>query len=77
MTRRSPSYEVRLAKYSYRNFEISVPNLRRTEVDPTVSRVNVCITSFILTDMLDLREVDHPDPGACTLVSAREAGQPR
>ncbi|KAL7278324.1 hypothetical protein ACG7TL_008300 [Trametes sanguinea] len=36
MTRRSPSYEVRLAKYSARGFEIHVPNLRREDVDPTI-----------------------------------------
>jgi hypothetical protein len=36
MTRRSPSYEVRLAKYSLRDFEIYVPDLRRDDIDPTV-----------------------------------------
>ena len=36
VTRRSPSYEVRLAKYSSRDFEVYVPSLRRAEVDPTV-----------------------------------------
>lgn len=37
ITRRSPSYEVRLAKYAIRGFEISVPQLRREDIDPTVS----------------------------------------
>ncbi|KAH9170814.1 hypothetical protein EDB89DRAFT_2230439 [Lactarius sanguifluus] len=36
MTRRSPSYEVRLAKYSYRGFEVYVPGLKRDEIDPTI-----------------------------------------
>ncbi|KAJ8080933.1 hypothetical protein PM082_017768 [Marasmius tenuissimus] len=36
MTRRSPSYEVRLAKYSSRSFEVYVPTLNRTDVDPTI-----------------------------------------
>ncbi|EED77701.1 predicted protein, partial [Postia placenta Mad-698-R] len=36
MTRRSPSYEVRLAKYSSRDFEVYVPTLRRDDVDPTI-----------------------------------------
>ncbi|KAF9808872.1 hypothetical protein IEO21_07710 [Rhodonia placenta] len=36
MTRRSPSYEVRLAKYSSRHFEVYVPTLRRDDVDPTI-----------------------------------------
>ncbi|KAF9266483.1 ankyrin [Marasmius fiardii PR-910] len=36
MTRRSPSYEVRLAKYSSRGFEVYVPGLKRADVDPTI-----------------------------------------
>ncbi|KAH9170813.1 hypothetical protein EDB89DRAFT_2230438 [Lactarius sanguifluus] len=36
MTRRSPSYEVRLAKYSFRGFEVYVPGLKRAESDPTI-----------------------------------------
>jgi hypothetical protein len=37
MTRRSPSYEVRLAKYSSsRGFEVYIPGLKRNEIDPTV-----------------------------------------
>lgn len=40
MTRRSPSYEVRLAKYSGRAFEVYVPTLKREEIDPTVSSLH-------------------------------------
>ncbi|KAF5379120.1 hypothetical protein D9615_005878 [Tricholomella constricta] len=36
MTRRSPSYEIRLAKYSRRAFEVYVPTLERDNVDPTI-----------------------------------------
>ncbi|KAJ7058898.1 ankyrin repeat protein [Mycena amicta] len=36
MTRRSPSYEVRLTKYAGRGFEIYVPDLRRGDIDPTI-----------------------------------------
>ncbi|EJD52730.1 ankyrin [Auricularia subglabra TFB-10046 SS5] len=36
ITRRSPSYEVRLAKYHSRGFEIAVPDLRRDDIDPTI-----------------------------------------
>jgi hypothetical protein len=43
MTRRSPSYEVRLTKYASRDFEILVPSLRRANVDPTVSVCKVFI----------------------------------
>jgi hypothetical protein len=36
MSRRSPSYELRLAKYAQRGFEIFIPDLRREIIDPTV-----------------------------------------
>ncbi|KAI0738301.1 ankyrin [Daedaleopsis nitida] len=36
MTRRSPSYEVRLTKYSMRDFEVYLPSLHRDDIDPTI-----------------------------------------
>ncbi|KAF2839151.1 ankyrin [Patellaria atrata CBS 101060] len=36
LTRRSPSYENRLAKYSQRGFEIYWPHLDRSRIDPTI-----------------------------------------
>nr|GAT51113.1 ankyrin repeat protein [Mycena chlorophos] len=36
MTRRSPSYEVRLDKYSRRGYEVYVPTLSRPDIDPTI-----------------------------------------
>lgn len=36
LTRRSPSYESRLAKYANRGFEISWPDLDRSRIDPTI-----------------------------------------
>ncbi|KAF8840816.1 ankyrin [Paxillus ammoniavirescens] len=36
VTRRSPSYEVRLAKYAARGFEVHVPTLQRHDIDPTI-----------------------------------------
>ncbi|RXW22626.1 hypothetical protein EST38_g3223 [Candolleomyces aberdarensis] len=36
MTRRSPSYEVRLAKYANRGYEIYVQDLVREKIDPTI-----------------------------------------
>ncbi|EAU82414.1 ankyrin repeat protein [Coprinopsis cinerea okayama7 len=36
MTRRSPSYEVRLAKYASRGYEVYVPDLVRDKIDPTI-----------------------------------------
>ncbi|CAH0046774.1 unnamed protein product [Clonostachys solani] len=40
LTRRSPSYENRLSKYSHRNFEIYWPDLDRSRVDPTIFERN-------------------------------------
>lgn len=36
LTRRSPSYENRLSKYSHRGFEVHWPLLNRTRIDPTI-----------------------------------------
>jgi hypothetical protein len=36
MTRRSPSYEIRLAKYGSRGFEVEVKDLNRDMVDPGI-----------------------------------------
>ncbi|RYO79042.1 hypothetical protein DL766_009476 [Monosporascus sp. MC13-8B] len=36
LSRRSPSYENRLSKYSHRNFEVYWPELNRGRVDPTI-----------------------------------------
>lgn len=36
LTRRSPSYENRLAKYSHRGFEVCWPPLDRSRIDPTI-----------------------------------------
>lgn len=36
LSRRSPSYENRLSKYSHRNFEVYWPELDRSKVDPTI-----------------------------------------
>lgn len=36
LTRRSPSYEMRLAKYGVRGFEVEVPSLKRGLIDPGI-----------------------------------------
>ncbi|KAK0731565.1 hypothetical protein B0H67DRAFT_597442 [Lasiosphaeris hirsuta] len=36
LTRRSPSYENRLSKYSHRGFEVYWPDLNRDRIDPTI-----------------------------------------
>ena len=38
MTRRSPTYELRLAKYADRGFEVEVPLLQREKIDPMILR---------------------------------------
>ena len=48
VTRRSPSYEVRLSKYSSRGFEILVPGLKREEIDPTVRLLSLVIVLVVL-----------------------------
>ncbi|KAF2021723.1 ankyrin repeat protein [Aaosphaeria arxii CBS 175.79] len=40
LTRRSPSYENRLSKYSHRGFEVYWPLLERSRVDPTIFERN-------------------------------------
>ncbi|KAJ7476865.1 ankyrin repeat protein [Mycena galericulata] len=60
MTRRSPSYEVRLAKYSARAFEVYVPSLARADIDPTIyERSIVRITG--LARLLVLEKLTNTD----------------
>lgn len=40
LTRRSPSYENRLSKYSHRGFEVYWPLLERSRIDPTIYERN-------------------------------------
>ncbi|ORY62245.1 uncharacterized protein BCR38DRAFT_235854 [Pseudomassariella vexata] len=40
LSRRSPSYENRLSKYSHRNFEVYWPELDRSRIDPTIFERN-------------------------------------
>jgi len=49
VTRRSPSYEVRLSKYARRGFEVYVPSLARADIDPTVRAVSYPLGLFELT----------------------------
>jgi hypothetical protein len=56
VTRRSPSYEVRLSKYAKRGFEVYVASLVRADVDPTVSVLYYHSGSFGLIDGLKIFE---------------------
>jgi len=60
MTRRSPSYEVRLAKYSNRGFEVYVPNLNREDVDPTIFERSINRIEG-LARLLVLEKLSDPD----------------
>ncbi|TFY63651.1 hypothetical protein EVG20_g6224 [Dentipellis fragilis] len=60
MTRRSPSYEVRLAKYSMRGFEVYIPNLRRGDIDPTIFERSINRTQG-LGRLLVLEKLADPD----------------
>ena len=44
LTRRSPSYESRLSKYSHRGFEVHWPLLERSRIDPTIFERNFART---------------------------------
>ncbi|KAF2643091.1 hypothetical protein P280DRAFT_243784 [Massarina eburnea CBS 473.64] len=44
LTRRSPSYENRLSKYSHRGFEVYWPLLERSRIDPTIFERNFART---------------------------------
>ncbi|KAF2867127.1 hypothetical protein BDV95DRAFT_528151 [Massariosphaeria phaeospora] len=44
LTRRSPSYENRLSKYSHRGFEVYWPQLERSRIDPTIFERNFART---------------------------------
>ncbi|KAF7970991.1 hypothetical protein HWV62_22493 [Athelia sp. TMB] len=45
ISRRSPSYEMRLFKYATRGFEICVPTLRRRDVSPKIYQLPLALTS--------------------------------
>jgi hypothetical protein len=76
LTRRSPSYENRLSKYSHRGFEVYWPSLDRTRVDPTIyersfSRV------LGLARLLVLEKLPHPNDRDTYLTQRRaERGRP-
>ena len=76
LTRRSPSYENRLSKYSHRGFEVFWPVLDRDRVDPTIyersfSRV------LGLARLLVLEKLPHPNDRDNYLAKRRqERGRP-
>ncbi|KAJ7166063.1 hypothetical protein C8R46DRAFT_900097 [Mycena filopes] len=70
MTRRSPSYEVRLSKYSARAFEVYVPGLKRADIDPTIyERSIIRVTG--LARLLVLEKLTNSDVRFAFLESRR------
>jgi hypothetical protein len=63
VTRRSPSYEVRLAKYSSRGFEIYIAELKRSQIDPTVCQVYLFQVAVCLCS--------HPSSMSVTLAASK------
>ncbi|SJL18644.1 uncharacterized protein ARMOST_22241 [Armillaria ostoyae] len=67
MSRRSPSYEMRLAKYASRGYEIYVPNLRRDDINPAIfslrpSLVHGLARLLVLERrMINVASHNHPD----------------
>ena len=75
MTRRSPSYENRLSKYSHRGFEVFWPSLDRSRIDP-VCFFLIFLNSVPLLTLLDnLRKKLLEDSWSCTLTSAGKASK--
>jgi hypothetical protein len=60
LTRRSPSYENRLSKYSHRGFEVHWPLLDRSRIDPTIfERSFMSVNSHIPSSIRFLCMVSH------------------
>jgi hypothetical protein len=54
ITRRSPTYESRLIKYALWGFEVHVPGLRRSRIDPNVSKA---VLDYIFMSVTAIQQV--------------------
>ncbi|KAG6807191.1 hypothetical protein H0H92_008472 [Tricholoma furcatifolium] len=70
MTRRSPSYEVRLAKYARRGFEVYVPTLERGNLDPTIYERSITRIEG-LARLLVLEKLADPNARSTFIASRR------
>ena len=76
LTRRSPSYENRLSKYSHRGFEVYWPLLDRSRVDPTIYE-RAFNRVLGLARLLVLEKLPHPQDRDEYLTKRRaERGRP-
>ncbi|KAF7715271.1 Uncharacterized protein PECH_002108 [Penicillium ucsense] len=71
LTRRSPSYESRLSKYSHRGFEVFWPLLDRSKVDPTIFERSFNRTEG-LARLLILEKLPKPEDRDNYLAKRRE-----
>ncbi|RIA80590.1 hypothetical protein C1645_701466 [Glomus cerebriforme] len=71
LTRRSPSYEMRLAKYAERGFEIKVPSLERSRIDPIIYERNPEQLNG-LARLLVLERLNTPNNGSNHVEENRE-----
>ncbi|OAL28853.1 hypothetical protein AYO20_09333 [Fonsecaea nubica] len=76
LTRRSPSYENRLSKYSHRGFEVVFPGIDRTRIDPTIYERSFSRVQG-LARLLVLEKLPHPNDRDTYLAKRRaERGRP-
>ncbi|KIW41717.1 uncharacterized protein PV06_07247 [Exophiala oligosperma] len=71
LTRRSPSYENRLSKYSHRGFEVYWPAIDRTRIDPTIFERSFTRVQG-LARVLVLEKLPHPNDRDTYLAQRRE-----
>jgi hypothetical protein len=77
LSRRSPSYENRLSKYSHRGFEVYWPNFDRSRVDPTIFERSFRLTVG-LAKLLVLERLPTPNARDAYQDKRREErGRPR
>ncbi|KIW93355.1 uncharacterized protein Z519_05960 [Cladophialophora bantiana CBS 173.52] len=76
LTRRSPSYENRLSKYSHRGFEVFFPGIDRSRIDPTIFERSFSRVQG-LARLLVLEKLPHPNDRDAYLAQRRaERGRP-
>ncbi|KIX96415.1 uncharacterized protein Z520_07681 [Fonsecaea multimorphosa CBS 102226] len=76
LTRRSPSYENRLSKYSHRGFEVVFPGIDRARIDPTIFERSFSRVQG-LARLLVLEKLPHPNDRDTYLAKRRaERGRP-
>ncbi|OQV00178.1 Ankyrin repeat-containing protein [Cladophialophora immunda] len=76
LTRRSPSYENRLSKYSHRGFEVVFPTIDRSRIDPTIFERSFSRVQG-LARLLVLEKLPHPNDRDTYLAKRRaERGRP-